>query len=194
MGQYFVPVLGNIYGSNFKVFNRRVDDESEGAKLMEHSWWNNPFVNSFAAQLYNHKCRVLWVGDYASEPDDLKFDNCSAGRVPTYNDVWGKNVRTIGLRSTKFTLDNKFLLNHDTKQFVDLNEYKAASIAEDGWIIHPLPLLTAVGNDRGAGDFHEGGVGYEYVGAWAWDLISVSDKAPKRFEELKLVFKEVSPQ
>ncbi|MBR1807062.1 MAG: hypothetical protein IJ774_11860, partial [Selenomonadaceae bacterium] len=63
-----------------------------------------------------------------------------------------------------------------------------------GWAIHPLPLLTAVGNDRGMGDFHEGGVGYEHVGTWAWHLISISAKAPKRFEELKLAFKERRPQ
>lgn len=194
MGQYYVPVLGNAQGTGFKVFNRRVDNEYTGAKLMEHSWWDNPLVNSFAAQLYNCKCRVLWVGDYASEPDDFKFDECSAMHTPNYQDVWGKNVRAIGLRSTKFTLDDKFLLNHDTKQFVDLNEYKTASIDKDGWVIHPLPLLTAVGNDRGMGDFHEGGVGYEHVGTWAWRLISISDKAPKRFEELKIVFKERSPQ
>ena len=161
---------------------------------MEHSWWNNPFVNSFAAQLYNRKCRVLWVGDYATDSNDFKFVNCSAKSTPNYRDVWNENVRAIGLRSTKFTLDNKFLLNHDTKQFVDLNEYKAASLDEDGWAIHPLPLLTAVGNDRGMGDFHEGGVGYEYVGTWAWHLISIADKAPKRFEEFKLTFKERRPQ
>ncbi|MBR1807130.1 MAG: hypothetical protein IJ774_12205 [Selenomonadaceae bacterium] len=46
--------------------------------------------------------------------------------------MWGENVRTIKLHSTKFTLDGKFLLNHDTKQFVNLNEYKAASIDENG--------------------------------------------------------------
>lgn len=72
------------------------------------------------------------VGDYASKPDDFKFDNCSATHIPSYQDVWGENVRTIKLHSTKFTLDGKFLLNHDTKQFVNLNEYKAASIDEDG--------------------------------------------------------------
>lgn len=194
MGQYYLPVLGNAQGTGFKVFNRRVNGEYTGAKLMEHSWWENPLVNSFAAQLYNRKCRVLWVGDYASKPDDFKFDGCSAEHIPSYQDVWGENVRAIGLGSTKFKLDNKFLLNHDTKQFVNLNEYKAASIDKEGWVIHPLPLLTAVGNDRGMGDFHKGGVGYEHVGTWAWHLISVSDKAPKRFEELKFAFKEGIPQ
>lgn len=190
VGQYYMAVLGEADGSKRKVFNRSVDGEYTMAKLLEHSWWENPFVNSFSARLYKHKSRVAWVGDYANEPDDFKFANCSAAYIPCYKEVWREGVETRGIRSVDFKLDNKFLLNHDTKQFVNLNEYKAASADRHGWVIHPIPLLTAVGNDRGSGDFHEGGVGYEYVGTWAWQQISIDSKAPKRFEEFKLAFKE----
>ena len=92
---------------------------------------------------------------------------------------------------TDFTLDHKFLLNHDTKEFVDLDDYKEKSVDNDGWTIHPLPLLTAVGNDRGSGDFHEGNIGYEFVGLWAWNLISISDTPPKSYKKIDLVFKEL---
>ena len=51
-----------------------------------------------------------------------------------------------------------------------------------------MPLLTAVGNDRGSGDFHEGNIGFEFVGLWAWNLISISDSAPKSFKKFDLVF------
>lgn len=53
MGQYYRPILGNVFGTDCKVFDRSVDGERTFAKLMEHSWWENPFVNSFSSRLYN---------------------------------------------------------------------------------------------------------------------------------------------
>lgn len=191
MGQYFRPILGNLRGEARKVFDRSVDGERTFAKLMEHSWWTVPFVNSFSARLYKHKKRVAWVGDYANDAADFIFPNSSAISVPCYEDVWGDNVRLIKSTSTDFTLDDKFLLNLDTKQYVDLNEYKAKSQDKDGWIIHPIPLLTAVGNDRGRGDFHKGNLGYEHVGIWAWHLLYIGDNRPKGFDKLEIVFKEL---
>ena len=44
-------------------------------------------------------------------------------------------------------------------------------------IISPIPLLTAVGNDKGGGDFHKGaGQGYELIGTWAWDTVEITDQ------------------
>lgn len=164
MGQYYMAVLGNEFGTDCKVFNRSVDNEYTFAKLLEHSWWENSFVNSFSERLHNRLGRVVWCGDYANEPDDFYFPNCSASYIPCYREVWGDNVKTLSSTSTDFKLDDKFLLNYDTKQFVDLNEYKAKSIDKHDWCIHPLPLLTAVGNGRGGGEFHEGNIGFENVG------------------------------
>ena len=194
MGQYYMAVLGNEFGTDCKVFNRSVDGEYTFAKLLEHSWWENSFVNSFSERLYNELGRVIWCGDYADEPDDFNFPNCSASYVPCYKEIWGDKVQTLSSTSTDFKLDDKFLINHDTKEFVDLNEYKSKSIDKHGWCIHPLPLLTAVGNGRGGGDFHEGNIGYENVGIWAWHLLSISDDAPKDFTKLNLVFIEKRTQ
>ena len=110
--------------------------------------------------------------------------------MPCYKEVWGEVVIPVSVVSTDFSLDGKFLLNHDSKQFVDLDEYKKLSVDKHGWVIHPLPLLTAVGNDRGGGDFHEGNTGYDNVGIWAWQLLSFEDKPPKGFSKFPLVFKE----
>ena len=190
MGQYFRPILGDAYGLNCKVFDRSVDGEYTFAKLLEHSWWQNPFVNAFSEFLYNEPSRVAWVGDYADEPDDFDFPNCSAFYVPCYGEIWGDTVSAIGVSSTDFTLDDKFLVNYDTKEYIDLNEYKATSVDKHGWVIHPLPLLTAVGNDRGGGDFHEGNTGFENVGIWAWHLISIADKSPASFSKIEIRFIE----
>ncbi|MBR6889211.1 MAG: hypothetical protein IKN16_12340 [Selenomonadaceae bacterium] len=191
MGQYYRPILGDSFGLNCKVFDRSIDGEYTMAKLLEHSWWQNPFVNAFSEFLYNEPSRVIWCGDYADEPDDFNFPNCSAFYVPYYGEIWGESITAISVSSSDFTLDGKFLLNHDTKQFVDLNEYKANSIDKHGWTIHPLPLLTAIGNGRGGGDFHEGNTGYENVGIWAWQLISIEDTPPKDFSKFNIKFIEI---
>ena len=190
MGQYYRAILGDAFGLNCKVFDRSVDGQYTFAKLMEHSWWLNPFVNAFSELIFNEPHRVAWVGDYSTEPDDFDFPNCSAFYVPYYGEVWGETVSAVGVSSTEFTLDGKFLLNHGAKQFIDLDEYKAACMDKDGWCIHPLPLLTAVGNDRGCGDFHAGNIGFELVGSWAWLLISIADKPPNDCTKLNIKFIE----
>ena len=191
MGQYYRAILGDSFGFNCKVFDRSVEGMYTLAKLMEHSWWHNEFVNSFAEKLYNKQKRVCWVGDYADEPNDFKFRNNSAFYTPCYTEVWGNQVEMQSTHLSDFTLDDKFLINIDSSEYIDLNRYKEQSQDKDGWIIHPLSLLTAVGNDRGGGDFHEGNIGYEYVGIWAWNLISIRDKAPRNFRQLDVAFKEV---
>ena len=191
MGQYYRPILGDKYGLDCKVFDRSVDGEYMLAKLMEHAWWLNPFCNSFAENLYNEEGRVCWVGDYAGEEGDFDFNLNSAFYTPSYKEVWGETINLHSSESTNFTLDHKFLLNHDMREYINLDVYKEKSVDDEGWVIHPLPLLTAVGNERGGGDFHEGNIGYEYVGKWAWNLISISDKVPRGYKKFEVVFKEI---
>ena len=71
-----------------------------------------------------------------------------------------------------------------------MNEYKTASVDKHDWTIHLLPLLTAVGNDRSGGDFHEGNTGYENVGIWAWHLLDFLDSSPKDFSKADIAFVE----
>ena len=191
MGQYYQPILGDKDGLNCKVFDRSIDGEYTLAKLLEHSWWKNPFTNSFSKRLYNNKGRVCWVGDYANNDGDFNFVINTALHTPNYEEVWGDTIKLYKSKSVDFTLDDKFLINFDTKQYINLNEYKVASVDKDGWTIHPLPLLTAIGNDRGFGDFHEGNIGYESVGIWAWNLISIKDTVPKGFVKISIVFIEL---
>lgn len=190
MGQYYRPILGDKDGFNCLVFDRSVDSQYTMAKLTEHSWWLNPFVNSFSKRIYKRKGRICWTGDYATD-DDFKIAINAALHTPNYEEVWGNTVKLHKSKSVDFTLDNKFLINFDTKQYINLNEYKAQSVDSAGWLLHPLPLLTAVGNGRGLGDFHEGNIGYENVGIWAWHLLSIKDNAPKDFTKVNIIFKEI---
>lgn len=189
MGQYYMPILGDAYGLNCKVFDRSVNRQYTLAKLLEHSWWQNNFVNAFSEFLYNNLGRVCWVGDYATEPDDFNLNVPTAIPRPNYKKVWGKNVRYHSCQLSDFTPDGKFLVNFDARQFIDLDEYKTNSVGSDGWVIHPIPLLTAIGNDRGGGDFHSG-VGYKHIGSWAWQLLAFLDHPPKDFRKADIRFIE----
>ncbi len=71
-----------------------------------------------------------------------------------------------------------FCVNHTKKQYVD--KRTVPSTGDDR--LHPLPLLTCEGNERGNGDYFGS---YRYVGSWARDVISVEKEAPKRYKKLE---------
>ena len=74
-----------------------------------------------------------------------------------------------------FRLEGKYFINHSKKMILDLDKYKELLKNVD-MVISPIPLLTAVGNDKGGGDLHKGsGVGYELIGTWAWDTVEITD-------------------
>lgn len=78
-----------------------------------------------------------------------------------------------------------FIVNHTKKEFVNLNTVPD----NDGWSVHPLPLLTCSGNGRGGGDYcAEAGI--EYVGTWAGNVISAEETAPNGYTQIKPDFKE----
>ena len=73
-------------------------------------------------------------------------------------------------------------MNELKKKIVDRLEGK------NEWIISPLPLLTALGNGRGGGDYK--GTEMDKIGIWARDILSVEFEVPDGFNELKVNFKE----
>jgi len=181
MGQYYKVIIRR--NGKDTVYNRDVDGEYTMAKLMEHSWWRNDFCCAFAKTLLDKPTNVCWCGDYAEEDEceELGFD---------YKKVWGRN-KGRGIKSTKFTLsDVKYLINNDKKIYLDLQKYYERCNKKEeyqgqfyDWCIFPISLLTALGNDRGGGDFHEGNEGYSDVGAWAFDEIYVSNTLPEGYKE-----------
>lgn len=165
MGQYYRPT---ILGQNKKTVKAWVysHEYSSGLKLMEHSWVENPFVGAFETLIFNNPQRVVWGGDYA-EP-------CK-GRKTNISD------RCLEKLKVKPNLEKtgNYIVNHSKNIFVD----KRKVINNDGWKIHPLPLLTCEGNGQGGGDFF-GEDPNNLIGSWSRDLISVETKRPKDFTEL----------
>ena len=180
MGQYYYPVIK--IGRKTEVMNRRVDGEYTMAKLMEHSWWLNPFMKAMGNKLYKQKGQLIWLGDYAEQEDFDERGIKKSVRRLLDNDG-------VGIASAEeFSFDNKYICNHTKKEYLDLNKFYKNSIDKEGWCLCPLSLLTAIGNGRGGGDYW--GINKDEVGIWAWDIISIEDEKPKDYTEFDIIFKE----
>ena len=166
MGQYYRPILTNANGYE-RVYNRNVDGAYTAAKLMEHSWWYNEFVSTICNKLFKNPMKVVWVGDYADGADvtnGIETDELTR----LCEKAWkGKGN---GVTKNELFLDDLFLVNHTKHIYVDCNEYNK-ECNKKGWCIHPLPLLTAIGNGLGGGDYR--GCEAWQVGSWANDVISI---------------------
>jgi hypothetical protein len=184
MGQYYMAIILGEKPTNeneqeiIRAF-MEVFFSAGGMKLMEHSYIDNPFVNTFEYQLTKngmfYKSRVVWGGDYADNETGLEHN-----LHHLTNDFSDKNLTTkLRNEDIKSTKDYPYIINHSKKQFVD--KQKCSSI-------HPLPLLTAEGNGRGGGDYR--GTKTDLVGTWARDVLSVEKEKPNDYEELICNFEE----
>lgn len=200
MGQYYRAIVTKQNGRS-TVYNRYIlrDGNAEYmlAKLTEHSWWYNEFVNAVCLSVYNRKDknRIAWIGDYAETFLDFygldTFNNLNQNQISRLTrqcwDCKGKEVFP-----TDFTLDGLFLINHTKKQFIDCSLYYKNSVMKDKWCIHPLPIITCIGNGLGGGDYSYStdDSTVDLVGAWAWDEISIENKTNRDYSEIKPIFKE----
>ena len=168
-------------------------DYDNGLKLMEHSWIKNNFVSAVEFLLIPggdwHEDRIVWAGDYA-DPDKDNLDNLYLQYRNNESEPKKVKIPTIGAHpgTSKYGL-GRFIVNHTQNQYID----KATlSKDKDGWIIHPLPLLTCEGNGRGGGDFRGNN---PWIGKWARDVISIEKKLPTRkmkpFKDFK--YEEIFP-
>jgi hypothetical protein len=140
---------------------------------MEHSWITNDFVGLVERLIAKggdwYKTRIVWAGDYAEgEKNDKKPNLYHAIKNkinPTFEPLKGRKLR--------------FLKNLDTKEFVDLNNVPG----NDGWFIHPLPLLTCEGNGQGGGDFF-GKDPNGLVGKWARNRVVMQRNRPRTGKEI----------
>lgn len=205
MGQYY-NVLLKEYNKPSVVYDRYLivngKKEYTMAKLMEHSWIGNHFVDTICAKIYNNAAmfRVVWMGDYGADIFRYgKHENISLSEkevIRLYDRCWDEKTKTRAIRKAEFDFHNKFLTNHTQKLCIDLNEYYKNSVMHtkynDDWCVHPLPLLTCIGNGLGGGDYHAPTENSDthLVGSWAWDLISIEDSPFPNYTTICPIFKE----
>lgn len=197
MGQYYLPIfLDKKTESSEKILGFMSPHRyNDGAKLLEHSWIRNHFVNTVEKQLsprgmYSKK-RLVWAGDYADiEPELDDFSRES--------NLYQQCLPSLEIKPevVKDSMKYRYLLNHTKKQFVDKLKAPVNNIWTDDnrktyeYKIHPLPLLTCEGNGRGGGDYVGGKSTDEYIGLWARDSISVGNRVPAEYTEIVPNFKE----
>ena len=164
MGQYYKPI------SVDKMQHLYSHDYGNGLKLMEHSYIGNNFVNTVESLLAPggewYKNRLVWAGDYADEETDSK-DNL-------YTQVGEGSIKPEEAEKES----GRYIVNHTKREFVDKD---IVPKDEEGWKIHPLPLLTCEGNGRGGGDYREDN---SHTGDWARDEISIEKEKPGDFDEI----------
>lgn len=193
MGQYYHVILDKggkrrFYNIQTSAFTGDNYECYQGLKIMEHSWWRNSFMNCIAKELAEGPCRLAWVGDYAEDDECEKFGF-------KHSDVWGDRGKIKFEKPDApkdFSLDDyKYLLNRTKGVALDLKSYKEKS-ESDGWVINPISLLTAIGNGRGGGDYHECNPNFDIVGMWAFDELELVNDLPKGDWEIDndLYFKE----
>ncbi len=187
MGQYYSPIFLKEDNKPFAYFESW--DFKNGSKLMEHSYIRNAFVNFVEMQLINNPTNIVWAGDYADNEENLEYnlydlkDNTIGIKI-THNE--GEDLSYKHKFKNYLPKRYKYILNHDKKEFVN----KATVPSNDGWEIHPLPLLTCEGNGRGGGDYRGEN---DYIGIWSRNKISVISRKsdiPKDFKEIKPNFTE----
>ena len=196
MGQYYYPTILREKNKRFYSEEFYPLDYDNGLKLTEHSYCGNHFVETVMAQLLNKPGRLAWLGDYHSDGDFAEL-NPGLPKIieKKFNEHYkcftlrgredfchGKHVRHYNKPEEVKERQGRFILNHDKKCYIDMVEYEKNNLTcteDDDWQFHPIPLLTAVGNGRGGGDFH--GIGEEDVGCWAGDLLEVRNAKPSGY-------------
>ena len=164
MGQYYKPT------SVDKMESLYSHDYGSMSKLMEHSYIGNDFV-SIAESLLSPEGRwykhvFVWAGDYADEE-------------PSGDNLY-MSAKEVKLKGDEF-YDRKsfrYIINHTNEEYVDKD---IVPEDEEGWKVHPLPLLTCEGNGRGGGDYRKEN---DCIGAWARNRISIENSIPEGYTEL----------
>lgn len=188
MGQYYNAVLKDK-GGNFHSYY-----STNGLKLMEHSWFLNDFVNEVCKKILNNPSQVAWVGDYA-EPNDFE--------EKLHQFIDNRNNFELGLSSKdNFNCLGLCLVNEDDKTYIDMTHYYNLSIKNneyfDDWVIHPLPLLTAMGNGLGGGDYR--GINEDLIGVWAGETIQLLDLGVlysedyERYKKFREEYKDITKE
>lgn len=183
-----------------------------GAKIME---WG--YTKCELPRLMKHLMATSWkgdrvivVGDYANAEhafDTLgqeaynKLTEWSRGYESIddlFRKVWEEFQEYKGKPKIK---DYRFILNNNTKEFIDIEHCPIEWVYFDGEEdkpvankVDPLALLLDIGNGQGGGDYHKEYPNYDLVGSWVKDAgnIEVSNTHPSDYTEFTSYFTEQS--
>ena len=197
MVQYYIPIVINSYASNmiaaYSIYDFKKDTDIGG--LTSHAHINSPFVDNVLTNLFENKCCLAWVGEYARRSN--KYTDHISQLFFELRDQAAMNRYIFHKRDAYINSNNLIFINHTKKEYLNMKEYianvKALPLGEYtqrliilGMLnyakiqyLHPIPILTAIGNGLGAGDYS--GINMDKVGSWAGDLISAERYLSNRY-------------
>ena len=219
MGQYYYPIVMNREGGTVIGSFYSHSYDHNGLKLMEHSYLGNGFVNAVLAKAMAAKEFTLaWIGDYSDIDEDIRMSGRYSGDGRDYERIFLRAKRAADNGVRRIEPDDPEVLEFQDKvsdivvydlirkEKISLRRYKAAQIRNriklniSPWgegpetlIIHPIPLLTAIGNGKGGGDYaDEGSACMEWVSLWALHpLMILTEGDPDPEGEWKDISEEV---
>ena len=119
--------------------------------------------------------KIVWAGDYA--------DNEPNKRTNLYSIMEREGVRVVPSVPKKEVKYN-YLVNLDKKEYVVMSKIPKD---DNGWMIHPLPLLTCEGNGNGGGDYFDEDKN-NIIGSWARCRVVALNKLPNDGEYKEIEF------
>ena len=153
-----------------------------GYKLMETSYKGNQLVNDVIKEVIRHsgspELMVAWVGEYYHGWEDEDQSKL----IEIVNGPWEINLRHTP--DEQATFEPVVICCDELKQCIRCTPEPG----KEGHEIAALPLLCAIGNGAGGGDYS--GSNMELVGTWAFKPITVRSEIPEGYEDLTDVFKE----
>lgn len=207
MGQYYSPILISDDKQQLKTINTH--DYGCGLKLTEHSYIGNQVLNVVMNDLVDNPQHLYWLGDYAEFEDleDNRDNNITEEQFKVLCDeAWADGDKGVRFKDGNINdCHYRYIVNHTKKEYIDMCSYREDWTHWHQWIdrntgeceiypetVHPLSLLTSVGNGKGGGDYCNEYPNFELCGTWAGDLIEVSNTKPDGYEEFVDGFEEVA--
>ena len=114
---------------------------------------------------------MAWAGDYSDEVDG-KYNYWD---IATINNT-DEDVKSLEIN------EYRYFINKTKKEFVDIEDCPM----KDYIIVHPLPILTCLGNGR-SHDYMPNEGELKIIGSWATDVVVSSNKCPneKTYKRIK---------
>ncbi len=156
MGAYYSATLENKRYNAWQTKN--------GAKLMEHGFVGNNYVENVMFLLLENPKSLQWLCDYTEE-----------------GKTWD-NTKETTLPEDSYPLGGLYLILNHTKKFkIDMKKFICINKLRD-FQVHPLPILcNSETNQMGGGDFYSE---ESLRGAWKGDIIEVTYNEDKCAEYL----------
>ena len=202
MGQYYTAIIEGknkkLYGIEELGFSKLMEHSYIGndfpefvAQLLDHT--RVVWMGSYAKECIQPGTQDHFTscsGDIRMFTDDIHktLSNLSKWRLtpPDAHSVINMDDMFGWVHAGSFpvmprirkVLDKGYLVNEDRKEYIAMSRYcKNNPDKKYHLIVSPLPLLTAIGNNLGSGDYD--GMNQEYVGLWAWNALTYSTTNPR---------------